>query len=872
MKLAYFSPLRPQRSGISDYSEELLPHLSTEAELTLFVNGFQPRDRSLNSGREIVDIKSQPQRLNELDRFDAIIYHLGNDHRYHAWMLEAMAIRPGIVVFHDFALQDFFLGLARDKRDLSYYLDEVDACHGKQARAEAAEALNRGADPAILAQPLEFPLNCRIANSAEGIIVHSEFTRARFSKIAPGVPVAHIAMPIGFPEVAVDRFHNDKDEVCLASFGLITPGKGIERALRALSILKSKYRFRYSLVGEPNSFYDVRELIQRYEMADRVEITGHISLAEFKRRMNETDIALNLRERTVGETSASLCRLMAGGVCSIVADVGWYAELPGDSVVKVTLDSYLDKLLLAYLERLIQDEPLRRQIGANARQYAHAEHAPERAGANYLAFIREVIGARPRRQLIKGTCDELAQLGIRAGDEKFLRNVAAELDGLIPTQGNGNSAAVLSDQTFFSPSVAPDNLGQSSNGRMRKVEGIDYKRAAIEYVDELDAERQHYLLTKPFYNLANKPPKHEGEGMDAETFRHFCDFANMAVALALPAGSSILDVGCGSGWLSEYFARLGYEVKGIDISPALIEMSRRRLASIPFDVDHQTKLCCAFAVHDIEAGPLDEKFDAVVCYDSLHHFEDERAVMRNLAAMLEIGGVLFILEGQRPSEGSSTETELLSVMERYRTLESPFDYSYLHELLNENGFAIIGDYVSVNGLFERESILDQRLPLEEVPTNYHYLACKKVAEGAPASTVPDSRQPGKLSARIALRNEPPSEFLSGETLQLDLDIENTGDTLWLAGREARNGIVMPALRIIDENGRVVREVHGEPPLPHAVAPGEVIHLKIEHAAPLLTGPYTIRIDLVDEQVCWFADTGSEALAVRIIVLDDQTSL
>ena len=50
----------------------------------------------------------------------------------------------------------------------------------------------------------------------------------------------------------------------------------------------------------------------------------------------------------------------------------------------------------------------------------------------------------------------------------------------------------------------------------------------------------------------------------------------------------ILDVGCGSGWMSEYFARLGYEVKGIDISPALIEMSRDRVARVPYDVDHET--------------------------------------------------------------------------------------------------------------------------------------------------------------------------------------------------------------------------------------------------------------------------------------------
>src|SRR5712692_4479442 len=218
MKLAYFSPLAPQRSGISDYSEELLPYLAAEADITLFVAGFQPTDRSLTSRFEVVDYQSQPWSLNQLDRFDAAIYHMGNDHRYHAGILEATRLRSGIVVFHDFALQDFFLGLARERRDLNLYLNEVEFCHGKATRGEAAEALSRGADPAILAQPVEFPLNRRIANSAEGIIVHSAWSRARFAAIAPGVPVTNIPMPLKFSDAP--RPSRSNDEVRIASFGL----------------------------------------------------------------------------------------------------------------------------------------------------------------------------------------------------------------------------------------------------------------------------------------------------------------------------------------------------------------------------------------------------------------------------------------------------------------------------------------------------------------------------------------------------------------------------------------------------------------------------------------------------------------------------
>ncbi|HKG15569.1 MAG TPA: hypothetical protein VKB12_19775, partial [Pyrinomonadaceae bacterium] len=182
MKLAYFSPLGPQPSGIADYSEELAPHLvAAGAGVTLFVDGFRPSNDSLAASFPVRDYRRDPSALDTLDEFDAVLYHLGNDHRYHAGIFDAMRARPGVTVFHDFALQDFFLGLARERGDLRIYLEELEACHGERAAGEASEALSRGAAPAALARPLDFPLNCRLARASEGIIVHSEWSRARFA-------------------------------------------------------------------------------------------------------------------------------------------------------------------------------------------------------------------------------------------------------------------------------------------------------------------------------------------------------------------------------------------------------------------------------------------------------------------------------------------------------------------------------------------------------------------------------------------------------------------------------------------------------------------------------------------------------------------
>jgi 2-polyprenyl-3-methyl-5-hydroxy-6-metoxy-1,4-benzoquinol methylase/glycosyltransferase involved in cell wall biosynthesis len=891
MRLAYFSPFAPQRSGIADYSEELLPHLAAAgAEVTLFVEGFPLANRELAGRFEVRDYRRDPAALSSLGEFDAAVYHVGNDHRYHAGVFDAMRAHAGVVVFHDFALQDFFLGLARERGDMRLYLDEVAACHGAEARREAEEALTRGATPSMSARPLDFPLNCRLARAAEGIIVHSEWSRARFEQVAPGVPVRRVNHHIT-PSAAeaLPRGRRDaRDTVNLASFGLITPDKGIERALRVLARLRHDYDFRYTLVGDPNSYFDVRALVRECGLEDRVEITGHVTLEEFERRIGETDVALNLRERTVGETSGSLCRIMAAGVCAIVSSVGWFGELPDDCVVKVEPGACADELLRAYLERLITDAPLRARLGANARRHVLASHDISRSAEGYLDFIREVVAARPRRRLLAGLSEELSLMGVDPrSDDALVRTVAAEFAALAPESlfapaTPDPTRSWIQPDTPFNEALADltgvydadaRGAGRSTNGahasngngRGRKLEGVDYKRAAVEYPRRITEERLHHLRTKPFYNLANKPERYAGDGIDDDTFRHFCDFANVAQALALPPDRRILDVGCGSGWLSEYFARLGYDVTGLDISPDLIEVARERVERVPYGADHETPLRCRFIVHDAEGPPLQEQFDAVICYDSLHHFEDERAVLRSLAAMTAYGGSLFILEGDRPDEGSENEEELLEVMRDFGTLESPFSPVYLRALLDEFGFAVVGDYVSVNGLFERDSLEAGRLRVE--PPGVNYLLCKKVTRepGRPASSVPDSRAPAAPSAQMSFRGGWPREVAPGSKTVAVLDVENTGDTLWLVGAAERAGSVMLGVRVYDESGALVSERHGTPPLPRALAPEESASVRFELKAPHAPGLYTLKLDMVAQHVCWFEQRGSAPLTVQFRV-------
>lgn len=128
----------------------------------------------------------------------------------------------------------------------------------------------------------------------------------------------------------------------------------------------------------------------------------------------------------------------------------------------------------------------------------------------------------------------------------------------------------------------------------------------------------------------------------------------MALMPSLP--SRVLDLGCGSGWTSLFFARHGYNVVGQDISPSMIALAEECKAETPVSgsVD--------FVVSDYESMNFTEEFDCAVFFDCLHHADDERAAIAAVYKALKPGGILITHE---PGEGHAKTEASIEAMERY---------------------------------------------------------------------------------------------------------------------------------------------------------------------------------------------------------------
>ncbi len=116
-------------------------------------------------------------------------------------------------------------------------------------------------------------------------------------------------------------------------------------------------------------------------------------------------------------------------------------------------------------------------------------------------------------------------------------------------------------------------------------------------------------------------------------------------------GKTVLDYGCGGGENALLLASRGALVTGIDISPELVEIARRRLEMNHFSAEFRV-------ISGYDTGLPGASMDVVFCMAILHHLDLEQA-RREVLRVLKPGGVLIV---QEPVRDSRTYTFLRSLI------------------------------------------------------------------------------------------------------------------------------------------------------------------------------------------------------------------
>ena len=397
-RLDFVSPLPPVRSGIADYSVDLLANLREMADVRLVHLPGQPVAPELAAAWDLAGAEAVGgERLP--------LYQMGNN-RFHEAVHDLAMRHPGVLTLHDVVLHHLLLDRTLGRGDFYGYKESLIRDHGWVGEA-AAVAKRWGAYGA--APVFALPAHRSLLRRQRGVLVHSEWAAALVREEEPELRVRAVPMGVPLPPPADReaglamrrRLGLPAAAPVVGSFGFQTPIKRTELGIAALAA-PGMERVHLLVAGEEAAATGLRQAAARAGVGARVHFAGFLPFADLPAAIAAADLCLNLRYPTAGETSASLLRVMAAGRPAVVSDFAQFADLPDAIAVKVPLGGGGDGGSAAEvaelglrLARLLAEPGRLRAMGEAAREHVRVHHDPRRAAAAVAEACVEWAAAPP---------------------------------------------------------------------------------------------------------------------------------------------------------------------------------------------------------------------------------------------------------------------------------------------------------------------------------------------------------------------------------------------------------------------------------------------------------------------------------------------
>ncbi len=386
-RLAFVSPLPPERTGIADYSAKLLPALGKHYDIDVIVSQDcvdEPWVQAHCSVRDVAWLRSNAAN------YDRVLYQMGNS-PFHQDMLSLIRDIPGTLVMHDFFLSHLLAWSECSRVAVHPWTQALFYSHGYAAVRDRLQDPNA----AIFA----YPANLQALQLAQGVIVHSEYSVKLAQRwYGQGAEANWVVIPsvrspatITTKAKARDLLGFTEQDFITSSFGFLGPTKLNHRLLEAWlgSSLASDTACKLLFVGESHGgeyTTELAELIRKSGFGDRIRITGFVTPELYQLYLAAADVAVQLRTQSRGETSAAVLDCMNHALPLIVNANGSMAELDTDAVCMLSND-FENSDLVTLLETLWRDPIMRKALGKQARAIVETRHAPAECARHYAEAI-----------------------------------------------------------------------------------------------------------------------------------------------------------------------------------------------------------------------------------------------------------------------------------------------------------------------------------------------------------------------------------------------------------------------------------------------------------------------------------------------------
>jgi glycosyltransferase involved in cell wall biosynthesis len=386
-KLAFVSPLPPERSGICDYSAELLPELARFYQIDVIVAQDTISDPWIVAN---CPLRTVAWFKTHADRYDRVLYQFGNSH-FHQHMFELISIVPGVITLHDF----FMSGVVRDidEHNPNGWIRELYHAHGYKAVQEHTNSKD------FEIELRKYPCNKTILEHSLGVIVHSENSKNLAREwINLNYPDDWSVIPHLRSSAKTERKREarialgiNEDTFVVCSFGFLAPTKQNHRLLDAwlASSLSKNNDCHLIFVGENhggNYGLALISTIRTSGLVNRIHITGWTDTIQFRQYLAAADMGVQLRTLSRGETSGTVLDCMNYGLPTIVNANGSLRDLPNDAVWMLP-DEFEDSELVNALEKLWESTNTRTRLGARAREVILHKHSPLACANQYRQAI-----------------------------------------------------------------------------------------------------------------------------------------------------------------------------------------------------------------------------------------------------------------------------------------------------------------------------------------------------------------------------------------------------------------------------------------------------------------------------------------------------
>ncbi len=385
LRIAYASPWAPQRTGVADYSVSLTERLAEHVDLTVFTQA----ERSNTATREGIPVRGLNALAESHEEFDAVVYHLGNNVEFHRAIYMQAWQRPGVVVIHDTNIHSFMAGSFLGNEDEHLYFEAVEQGYGIPREHCDPETLDL----------YEYPMGRAIAQRSLATVVHNRWAREQLAGIDPVYVIPHGATSScrscdpGLMARLRRRLDVRSQEFVVSTMGYVNHLKRVPVIVQAIAHLRHKgYPVRLIIGGSLTDQQDwLVERIAQLQLEDAVTITGYLSDEEFDGVIQLSDVVLNLRFPSMGESSGTMYKAMARSKACIVSNYAQFAELPADACWKLDVDDHEIPQLVAALEALFHDPNLRRTLAMNAKRFVEQFSSYKVSSRLYADVLAEVV-------------------------------------------------------------------------------------------------------------------------------------------------------------------------------------------------------------------------------------------------------------------------------------------------------------------------------------------------------------------------------------------------------------------------------------------------------------------------------------------------